>query len=194
MASRERLTARLFMAAAMLAAAAGLDAQSLQVRAEPGRIRVSPSKSQFLDGKALDRLHNGATVVFAVQLALLTGSRGAVLARAAGRFAVSYDIWEEKYAVTRLASAGKSVSHLSSAAAESWCLDSLILADAGLSPDSTFWIRLEVRAEEPDEAPASNEESGVTLARLVEMFSRTQSSGDARRRAEAGPFRLRDLR
>jgi len=124
----------------------------------------------------------------------LTGSRGAVLARATGRFAVSYDIWEVKYAVTRLASAGKSVSHVSAAEAESWCLDSLILADAGLSPDSTFWIRLEVRTEEPDEAPASGEESGVTLARLVDMFSRTQRDGDARRRAEAGPFRLRDLR
>jgi hypothetical protein len=194
MASQKWGMARRWAAAALLAAAGGLDAQTLQVRAEPGRIRVSPSKSQFLEGRVLERLHNGSTVVFAVQLTLLTGARGASLARAAGRFALSYDIWEEKYAVARLSDPRKSVSHLAAAEAEAWCLDSLILTDAGLSPDSTFWIRLEVRAERPEEAPALGEEAGVTLARLVEIFSRSQREGEARTRSEAGPFRLRDLR
>ncbi|HSW51003.1 MAG TPA: hypothetical protein VLH09_12555 [Bryobacteraceae bacterium] len=190
----KRLTGRWWAAAVLLAAAAGLDAQPLQVRAEPGRIRVSPSKPQFLEGRVLERLHNGATVVFALQLALLTGSRGATLARVSGRFALSYDIWEEKYAVTRLADSRKSISHVSAAEAEAWCLDSLILTDAGLSPDSAFWIRLEVLWEQPEEVPAPGEEAGVTLARLVDLFSRSQGSGETSRRAEAGPFRLRDLR
>ncbi len=155
---------------------------------------MSPSKPQFLEGRVLDRLHNGATVVFAVQLTLLTGSRGATLARVAGRFALSYDIWEEKYAVTRLATPRKRISHVSAGEAEAWCLDNLILTDAGLSPDSAFWIRLEVRAEQPEEASSPGEETGVTLARLVEMFSRSQGNGESGRRAEAGPFRLKDLR
>jgi hypothetical protein len=155
---------------------------------------VTPVKSQFLDARSLDRLHNGATVTFAIQLALASGARGPALARSYGRFAMSFDIWEEKYAVTRLANPRKTVSHLSAAEAEAWCLDSLILTDAGLSPDSSFWIRLEVRAEEPEEAPAPGEAAGVTLARLVEMFSRAEKAGESRTRAEAGPFRLRDLR
>jgi hypothetical protein len=179
---------------ALLIAAGGVRAQPLQVRAEPGRIRVSPVKSQFLGGRSLDRLHNGATVTFAIQLALASGANGPALARAYGRFAMSFDIWEEKYAVTRLASPRKTVSHLSAPEAESWCLDSMILTDAGLSPETSFWITLEVRAEEPEDAAAAGEPAGVTLARLVELFSRLERAGETRTRAEAGPFRLRDLR
>jgi hypothetical protein len=107
---------------------------------------------------------------------------------------VSFDIWEEKFAVTRLANPKKSVSHLTAAEAESWCLDNLILGDAGLSPDTSVWIRLDVRAEEPDESPPPGEDAGVTLARLVELFSRSQRDDEMRNRAEAGPFRLRDVR
>ena len=62
-----------------------------------------------LEAKPLERLHDGASVVFAVQLTLLAASKSAVLARAAGRFAVSYDLWEEKFAVTHLAAPRKSV-------------------------------------------------------------------------------------
>ncbi len=189
-----RLARGWWLAATLFAALPGAEAQPLQVRSEPGRIHVSPSRSQFLEGKPLEKLHNGAPVVFAVQLALLTGVRGTVLARTAGRFAVSFDIWEEKFAVTRLANPKKSASHLTAPEAESWCLDNLILGDAGLSPDASFWIRLDVRAEEPDEGPAPGEEPGVTLARLVEVFSRGQRAGETRNHAEAGPFRLRDLR
>jgi len=189
-----RLARGWWLAVALLAALPGAEAQPLQVRAEPGRIHVSPSRSQFLEGKPLERLHNGASVVFAVQLTLLTGLRGTVLARTAGRFAVSFDIWEENFAVTWLANPKKSVSHLSAPEAEAWCLDNLILGDAGLSPDVSFWIRLDVRAEEPDEGPAPGEEPGVTLAKLVDLFSRVPRGGETRNHAEAGPFRLRDLR
>jgi hypothetical protein len=176
------------------AALPGLRAQPIQVRAESGRIRVSPSTTHFLDGKTLEKLHNGASVTFAIQVALLTGNRGVTLARAAGRFAVSFDIWEEKFAVAQLASSRRSASHLSAAEAEGWCLDNLILGDAGLSPDASFWIRLDVRAEEPDESPPAGEDAGITLARLVEVFSRGQRAGETRNHAEGGPFRLRDLR
>ena len=186
--------ARLMTAALVAAWGAGVDAQTLQVRADAGRIRVSSAKSQFLDGASLERLHNGAPVVFAIQVTLLTGSKGTVLARSAGRFAVSFDIWEEKFAVTRLGNPRRSASHLAAAEAEAWCLENLVLTAAGLSPDAAFWIRLDVRTEANGEAPAPGEEAGVTLARLVDLFSRPQREGDTRRRAEAGPLRLKDLR
>jgi hypothetical protein len=53
---------------------------------------------------------------------------------------------------------------------------------------------LDVRTEANGEAPAPGEEAGVTLARLVDLFSRPQREGETRRRAEAGPLRLKDLR
>jgi len=191
------------MTAALVAAATGVDAQTaagagharpLQVRLDAGRIRVSTSGSLILDGPSLERLHNGSPVVFAVQAAVLNTSRGAVLARSAGRFAVSFDIWEERFAVTRLGNPRKSASHLAVAEAEAWCLENLVLSHAGISPDTAFWVRLDVQTEEADERPAPGEEAGITLARLVDLFSRPRREGEARRQAEAGPLRLRDLR
>jgi hypothetical protein len=116
------------------------------------------------------------------------------LARSAGRFAVSFDIWEEKFAVTRLGNPRRSTSHLAAAEAEAWCLENMVLTAAGLSPDTAFWIRLDVRTEANGEGPTPGEEVGVTLARLVDLFSRPQREGETRRRAEAGPLRLKDLR
>jgi len=186
--------ARLMTAALLAAWGAGVDAQTLQVRADAGHIRISTAKPQFLSGPSLERLHNGAPVVFAIQVTLLTGSKGTILARSAGRFAVSFDIWEEKYAATRMGEARKSASHLTAAEAEAWCLENLVLTDAGLSPEAVFWIRLDVRREAAGEARAPGEEAGVTLAWLVDLFSRPQREGESRSQVEAGPLRLRDLR
>jgi hypothetical protein len=116
-----------------------------------------------------------------------------VLARSAGRFAVSFDLWEERFAVTRLGALRKNASHLSAAEAEAWCLDNLVLPSTGLSPDSVFWVRLDVRPEEANESPPLGEDLGVTLARLVELFSRPPQPGETHNRAEAGPFKLKDL-
>jgi hypothetical protein len=193
MAFTVRLARRLWLATAIAAAAGGLSAQTLAVRADSGRIRVSAPKLRFLDGKPLERLRDGASVVFAVHLTLFGSSKTAILARASGRFAVSFDLWEEKFAVTQLATPRKSVSHLSALEAEAWCLDSLALAPGSLSPDSAFWVRLDVRAENPEDRPAPGEEPGVTLARLVEVFSRPQGADEPRTQAEAGPFHLKDL-
>lgn len=188
------LASQLITAALVAASAVGVDAQTLEVRADAHRIRILTPKPRFLTGAPLERLRNGATVVFAIQASLLGSSKVAVLTRSAGRFAVSFDIWEEKYAVTRLGEVRKSVSHLAAAEAEAWCLESLALTDAGLSPDTPFWVRLDVRVQPDGEARAPNEESGVTLAWLVELFSRPQREGETRYQAEAGPLRLRDLR
>jgi len=185
---------RIALLSAVLAAALvpGVCAQPLAVRLDADRLHVS-SRLHFLEGKPLARLHNGAPVVYAVQLTLLSGSRGMALARAGGRFAFSFDIWEEKFSVSQLAEPRKAVSHLTASQAENWCLDNLILTNAGLSPDAAFWIRLDVRAEKSGEHTASADEGGMTLTRLVEFFSQPQRDGDARKQVEAGPWKLKDL-
>jgi hypothetical protein len=164
------------------------------VHRELGRLRVSSSKVQFLEGKPLDRLHDGASVVFVIQLGLLANNKTTTLARSAARFEVSYDLWEEKFAVTRLTAPRKTASHLTSYETEAWCLDNLTFSAAGIPPDSPFWVRLDVRPEEPNEVTPLGEDLGITLARLVDLFSRPPRAGDTRKRSDAGPFRLKDLR
>jgi len=189
-----RRTRRWWLAAASAASLPCLYAQTLSVHRELGRLRVSSTAVQFLEGAPLARLHNGASVVFVIQLGLLANNKTTSLARSAARFEVSYDLWEEKFAVTRLATPRKTASHLTSYETEAWCLDNLTFSAAGIAPDSPFWVRLDVRPEEPNEVTPLGEDLGATLARLVDLFSRPPRAGDTRKRAEAGPFRLKDLR
>jgi hypothetical protein len=180
--------------AAIALSVSALAAQPLNVRRDTGQLRVSAPRILFLEGKPLDKLRYGTTVVFAINLSVMDDSRRVVLARSAGRFAISFDLWEERFSVTRLdPTRGKPSSHLSAAEAETACLDSLRLPTSVVSQDLPFWIRLEVRPEEAAESAPLGEDLGATLARLVEIFSRTSKAGDTRTRTDAGPFRLRDL-
>ncbi len=176
------------------ATAASALAEGLGVRAEGGSVRVVASQTQFIKGATLNRLRNGELVVVAVQVSLLAAPRGSVLARSAGRFAFSFDIWEERFAVSRLGRPGKPVARLTAAEAEQWCLNSLSFAETAAPREAPFWVRLEAQAEQPDDTPQSGEDAAVMLSRLVELFSRPQNGGGARVRVESGPWRLSDLR
>lgn len=192
MALSVRFTGQWCLVAALTAAPCWC-AQPLAVRIEGGVLRVSARDLRFLAGGPLERLRNGASVVYSIQLTLLVDRKSTVVHRTAARFAVSYDLWEEKYAVTRLGKPPKSVTHLSATAAEAWCLDNITARASGLSPDSPFWIRLEVRAEDSNHDFSSEEDEGFSLARLVELFSRPPAKEQPQWQREAGPIRLRDL-
>lgn len=194
MTRRFRLAQCVRAAAAALACCAAVRAQTLAPQLDSTSLSVRAKHPVFLDGTALERLHDGATVIFTLELSILSASRGPLHSRVSGRFAVSYDLWEERFAVTRLGVSRKSVSHLTAPEAEAWCLGELRLPVPALSPDSPFWIRLDVQPEQAGnrEPPSGDVRAG--LARLVELFSQPLSSPDQRRRIEAGPFRLKELR
>ena len=122
----------------IVASALILPAQSLTARIEGDQLRLSAPRLHFLIGEALDRLHNGATVNYELELTLRTEKAGTAVAVVKQRFAVSYDLWEEKFAVTKLETSPRSVSHLSAAAAEAWCIESLAVSVAGLAPNQPF--------------------------------------------------------
>src|SRR5690606_34440680 len=122
-------------------------AQSLGVRIEADQLRVNAPQLRMLSGEPLNRLRDGAAVSYVFQLSVLAERGGRPLASAAFRFVVSYDLWEEKFAVTRMEPSRQSVSHLSAEAAEQWCLDSIGLSIQGLSPDAPLWVLLEFQAE-----------------------------------------------
>jgi hypothetical protein len=167
--------------------------EALEPRLSAGGIRVSAPQLRFVSGSALERLQNGALVPFAIQLALSTDRWATVTHRDIERFVFSYDLWEEKFSIAKLGSPRKSVSRLSARAAESWCIQEMTLPQEGLAPQQPFWLRLEARAENPAEDTHVMTEDGVSLTRLVEIFSRRSRGGDNRWSIDAGPFRLASL-
>ena len=168
-------------------------AESLLPRMEGNLLRASAPQLHFLTGKPLERLHNGASVAFNAQLSLSLERGSAAVERTVERFVISYDLWEEKFSASRLSQPPRSVSHLSAAAAETWCLLNLAVPVTALAPDKSFWLRLELRAEDPRERPAVLGEPGISLTRLIELFSRPSRGGQPSWVVEDGPFSLADL-
>jgi hypothetical protein len=165
----------------------------LLIRREgPSSLRVAAPQIRFLTGKSLEQLKNGANVSFALQVSILSSeSASSFLGRMFDRFVVSYDLWEEKFKATKPGPPVREASRLSVPACEAWCLDELILIPASLTPSRQFWIKLELRVEDPKEW-ATIVGDGINLNRLVELFSRpprvTQSVTET-----AGPLKLQDL-
>jgi hypothetical protein len=158
-------------------------------------------KLHFLSGKPLERLRNAAPVPFDFQITLWSGSRDHIFGRKAERFVVSYDLWEERYSVTKMTAPRKTNAHLTAVAAEQWCLQQMPLEVAGLDRREPFWTRLEVRAAEDKSSKdgplfgrGSLSESGISLNGLVEIFSRPAQTGQPHWVLEAGPMTLDEVR
>lgn len=166
----------------------------LEMYVVEGRIRVAAPQIRFLSGKPLERLRNGAPAPFAIQLSASTDGWATVVQRDIQRFVLSYDLWEERFAVVKAGSLRQSVSHLTARAAEAWCVSEVSLAPAGIGERQPFRLRLDVRSENPAEQAALNGEEAMNLTRLIDLFSRRARPGQARWRAEAGPLQLADLR
>ncbi len=170
------------------------EGDGLDVRLANERLRVAAPRMQFVSGKPLERLRNGAPVPFAFQLTLSIDHWASVLDRDIERFVLSYDLWEERFSITKMGHPRKSVSHLTARAAETWCVDDLELAPGRIEERQSFWVRLEVRAENPAEQAELDRQESVSLSRLIEIFSRRAHGEQTRWVAEAGPVRLADLR
>jgi hypothetical protein len=169
-------------------------AQNLKVRVEGDRLRVSATQLRLITGRPLERLHNGATVPYVLQLSARTERAGRVLTKVLERFTLSYDLWEEKFTVTRLGTPARSASNLTAAAAEAWCLDNLFLPIETLAPDRPFWVELEFETEELRD-PGKSDDSPFTLSSLIDVFSRRgRDDQQIHGVVEVGPLRIQDLR
>ena len=180
--------------------AATLNAQELATSLDPANLlHIAAPGFHFLRGKPLERLKDGATVAFLGQVTLSLDANVTVAARAVARFAFSYDIWEERFSVTRFAvtreeTAARSASHLSPQAAETWCLDRLRVETAALPAGRPFWVRFELRVEDARESNLILGEPGINLTRLIEIFSRPARAQLQRWQLDAGPLHLADIR
>ena len=168
--------------------------ERLSVTWDGDDLHVAAPELHFLAGKPLDRLKDGAAVVFLTQLTLTTDNFTTSLRRTPERFIFSYDLWEEKFSVTKLGEGQRTVAHLSAMAAEAWCLDNVAISATGLPQDRPFWLRFELRTAEPKDEAAVIGESGLNLTRLIEIFSRRPRDQQPQWIADAGPLRLGDLK
>ena len=151
----------------------------------------------FLNGKPLDRLKDGASVAFIGQLTVTTSPNSlAPSARSIARFAFSYDIWEQRYSVTKLGErpdAKSSIAHISAQAAQNWCIDNLAIERSQLPQDRQFWVQLDLRVEDPRDQLGIIGEPGINITRLIEIFGRPPRS-QQRWLLNSGPFKVEELR
>jgi hypothetical protein len=192
--SQRILRATLWSAAA-LAVFVHLSAQPapLTVERDGDRLRLSAPRFHFLTGAPLERLHDGRSVtyVFSASLHVVHGQpQGTGLTR---QVVFSYDLWEERFAVVRLDDPKVAVSHLTAAAAETWCVDLLTLPVQAAPADGTFVVKLECSLRE-EGAQLAATSSATTFTGLLDLFSRKAREAPPHWEATSLPLRLADLK
>jgi hypothetical protein len=168
------------------------------VRLDGDYLRIALPHLDFLQGKPLDRLKDGASVAFIGQVTVTTSPNSLnPVARSVARFALSYDIWEERFSITKIGQSfdsHRAVSHLSAQAAEAWCIDNLTVDRSQLPADKEFWVQLDLRTEDPRDQTGVVGDPGISITRLIEIFSRPARGAQSRWLSNSGPFRLADLK
>ena len=183
----------LLLLALLACPTARTSAQGLSVTTSGEALKIRAPGFTFLEGQPLAHLKDGRSVRVELAVSVLPGPGKAPVTANRRVFAVSYDLWEERFAVATVGRPSESIPHLSAAAAVSWCIDQLAVplsALGALRGGVPFWIRLEYRILDGDEAAGADGESTFTLQALIDALSRrrrAETSGDA---LEAGPFRL----
>ena len=169
-----------------------LAAQSVTVRTVADALHVQARGFSFIEGPVLTRLREGRSVRIDFEITVLSKPEGPVVKQAMQGFTLSFDLWEERFAVSRIGSPPRSISHLRPRDAETWCLDNLAVpvSSLGFGRDTPFWIRLAYRV--PDLGPEANEAPGerYTLRGLIDRLSRRREEADLAKSVDAGPFRL----
>ena len=166
--------------------------QSMTVRAVGDALHVRVPGLAFIEGPVSERLQDGRAVRIDFDLTVFEKLPGPAIAKAQHSFNLSFDLWEQRFAVTRIGQTPRSMSHLTRRAAEDWCLDNVTVPLTALgrfARDTPFWVRIEYRVQE--RASSGNaEDSTFTLQTLIDVLSRRRDDREQGKSMEAGPFRL----
>ena len=155
-------------------------------------LHVRAPEFRFLQGRTLTQLRDGRTARLDVRLELLGKANGPVLAQVEQAFDVSFDLWEERFAVTRIGKPARSVSHLTSTAAEAWCLENVTIPASAIQPDrrGAVWMRLVLKARDDAPARQTDEEGGFSIRIMIDALGRRAEREAAPLVLEAGPFNV----
>lgn len=167
-------------------------AQALKTRLDAEQLHVIAPDLRFLSMEARQRLHDGASVTYAFHLSVSATRSGTPQSSIFYHCVFSYDIWEEKYKVSRAEPGFRSASHLTESAAQDLCIESLAIPVTVLSADNPFWIALEYRME--DLQSSSSDDTQSIQGWLVDIFSRRKTKPQSTGSLNGGPFRISDLR
>ena len=177
---------------ACVALAPPLAAQSLTVRAAGEMLQVRGTGLRLIEGVVADHLKDGRSVRVDFEMTILDKPKGGTITQSHQAFVLSFDLWEQRYAVTRTGAMPRSISHLLARDAETWCLENVAIpltAIGRFARDLPFWVRVDYRVR--DQPPADGDaESAFTLRTLIEALSRRRPSETLGRSFEAGPFRI----
>jgi hypothetical protein len=184
----------LVILAALVWPAARLASQSITVNVLNGVVHVRAPQVRFIDGEPLARLKDGQSVRVDLELSALPKPGAAAAAQSRLSCILSYDLWEERFAVTLSGPPSKSVAYLTSTGAEAWCLGQLtvpVAALGSLGRDAPFWVRLEYRILDVDPPVDRKDDAAFTLKGLIDALSSRKQAAAWTHTIEAGPFRLR---
>ena len=169
-----------------------LAAQSLTVRAAGDMLQLRGSGLRLIESAVAAHLKDGRSVRVDFEMTILDKAQGAAVTQNRQSFVLSFDLWEQRYAVTRTGAAPRSISHLTARDAEAWCVENLSIPLTALgrfSRDLPFWVRVEFRVQDQPPPPADTQ-SPFALRTLIEVFSRRGAEEALDRSFVAGPFRV----
>jgi hypothetical protein len=167
-------------------------AQSVTIARVGSGIAVRSPGLDFIKGDPLVWLKDGRSVRVDLELDILPGPGGTPAAQGRQTYVLSYDLWEERFAVTLVGPPSRSMAYLTAAAAEAWCLEQLTVplsALGRLGRELPFWIRLGTRVLDADSMPADNG-GDFSIRGLVDALSRRRRTDPLTHSIEGGPFRL----
>jgi hypothetical protein len=179
--------------------ATAMFAEELILRAQGNRLDFSVPRVHYLTGRPLARLRNAEPVAFDFQVNLAAMNKTNVVKQNTARFVISYDLWEERFAVTKTAPSRKAAKHLTATEAEVWCVQEMSVLDlSGVAANQPLWASLDIRAEEETESRLFSRrdisDAGISLNGLIEIFSKPSRATQAHWTLEAGPVTLEQLR
>ena len=157
-------------------------------------LRVIAPQMHFLEGKPLEALHNGSTVTYILSLAVIAEQAAEPTFLLQERFLVSFDLWEEKFSVVQAGPGGRAASRLTAAMTEAWCLERMPIPLRAVPERQSFMVRLECLIEENKKENGGKNHSGLTLAALIDIFSRKSEAESLKWEEASGPLRLEDLK
>lgn len=166
--------------------------RSLWISRRGDLVYVRTAGVEFITGTALARLKDGSALRLELDVALASEQAGPYVAQAQPRFGVSYDLWEERFAVTRT-DRPRSLSHVTARDAEAWCLEQLAIPVAAISSRAAaapFWLRLTYRLSDEERRTADAAGAGLTLRGLVDRLSKRQAADTWSDTIVSGPLRL----
>jgi hypothetical protein len=156
-------------------------------------LKIVAPQLHFISGRAAEKLRNGGMITYVFKL-IVSPQHGGETAVLQEQFAISFDLWEEKYSVVQKKPDGRSASRLTPSMAEAWCLENMLIPIRSVSEHHPFMIRLECGVEGNEGSEKAENSSGLSLAALIDVFSRKKTEEALRWEAAGGPFHLDRLK